>query len=289
MEKSNQFVVTVKTNSGQDCKIDSVLKSFPGGEVNVNVGAELSLRWGGEGVLRIEVLARIVDAEGIMQLAMIKDAIDRKYPGKSVILDLPYVPYGRQDRVCNEGEAHSLKVFCNLLNSMKFDKVEIKDPHSDVTGALIDNVHIIEQHEVFIGNPSIDLNSYILIAPDVGASKKMEKLCKLVGHKDFVQGVKDRDFKTGDITGFDFYYGGNLTNKKLLIVDDICDGGGTFLGLINQIRESCYEPECIDLFVTHGIFSKGIDILIDGGIDHVYTTSSYNHGLMHENLTIIGD
>lgn len=67
-----------------------------------------------------------------------------------------------------------------------------------------------------------------------------------------------------------------------LIVDDICDGGGTFIGLAEELKRK--NAGKIYLAVSHGIFSKGIDKL--DFLAHVYATDAYNTQA-HELLTQI--
>src|SRR5690606_14386941 len=75
----------------------------------------------------------------------------------------------------------------------------------------------------------------------------------------FIVATKVRDIKTGKIVKVDVEASQfNLKNKNLLIVDDILDGGGTFIPLASQLRS---EGARVDLFVTHLIASKGLDIL----------------------------
>jgi ribose-phosphate pyrophosphokinase len=111
----------------------------------------------------------------------------------------------------------------------------------------------------------------------------VDKVAQHFGGLEVIQGMKKRDLKTGELTGFDFY--GEVRGKDLLIVDDICDGGGTFIGLAGKLR---YEgAKSISLYVSHGIFSRGIEILFDCGIEMVYTTDSCNHEQKHERLQVI--
>lgn len=83
------------------------------------------------------------------------------------------------------------------------------------------------------------------------------------------QAEKVRDFDTGKLSGFTVPDMGEA--ERILIADDICDGGGTFVGLLDKIRETSSAP--VDLYVTHGIFSKGLQIL--EGFDRIYTTDSF--------------
>ncbi len=60
---------------------------------------------------------------------------------------------------------------------------------------------------------------------------------------------------------------------KYLVVDDICDGGGTFLGLADKFWKQT-SISTLDLYVTHGIFSKGVRELLRM-YHNVYSTDSY--------------
>lgn len=93
------------------------------------------------------ICASLQNSEDVMKLYMIVGALKpyRKKMGK-ILLYMPYVPYARQDRICNEGEALAIKEFGELINFMNFDQVFVFDPHSDVTGAILNDVTIINNH-----------------------------------------------------------------------------------------------------------------------------------------------
>lgn len=226
---------------------------FSGGERNVKINMEHV-----DTLARAEhvyVEAHIRSSDDFMDLVLVTDALReiRALKFAKFCLVLPYVPYARQDRVMNAGEAHGIRAFSRLLNCLKYDEVVISDPHSDVTTALIDNVIVLEQAQVVasILHPS---HFDILVAPDAGAIKKTNKLAKLWGKSDVGVGSKDRNILTGEITGTS-YNGPSVEGKNVLIVDDICDGGSTFIHLGKVLREM--NPKTLTLYVTHGIFSKG--------------------------------
>ena len=211
---------------------------------------------------------------------LLKDALDRQYFDAPIRLTLKYVPYARQDRPCGEREALSIKVFADLLNNLHFDTVVIYDPHSDVTPALINHCVVYDQWQIVTSSlfwRAIREGKLLVVAPDVGASKKVDQL-----GVPFIQGFKHRDTETGKLSGFS--YPGDVEGKDLIIIDDICDGGGTFLGLADKLLKG--GAENIDLYVTHGIFSAGLTALT-AVFRNIWTTDSYNHGLEHSQLTII--
>lgn len=185
-------------------------------------------------------------------------------------LFMPYFPAARQDRVMVPGEPLSVKVYADLINSVGFNKVTIFDPHSEVTGALLEQVKILHNHK-FVEKCIGDTKDYFLIAPDGGALKKIYKLSQYLGGVPVIEASKQRDVKTGKLTGFTAYTD-DLNGKPCYIVDDICDGGGTFLGLAEVLKAKNAGP--IYLIVSHGIFSKGLEAL-SNVFSGIYTTDAF--------------
>lgn len=217
-----------------------------------------------------------------MALFFTTDALRRKYPLAKFFLNMHYLPYARQDRVCNEGESHNLKVFCELVNNLKYNIVYVADPHSNVALALINNLVVIDQYEIFRGIKS-SFREWTIVAPDNGATKKCEEFAKKVGAAGVITFSKNREMSTGEITSL-------TPNQKIedngnyLVLDDLCDGGRTFIELAKYFSNT----ECkIELAVTHGIFSYGVEV-VASEFDHVYTTNSFRDDLeSNEDFTVI--
>jgi ribose-phosphate pyrophosphokinase len=191
-----------------------------------------------------------------MRLLLLRNAITNKFGSKvNIILEMPYLPYARQDRICEKGEALSIRVFCDLINAQCFDQVRITDCHSDVALALLNNCHHTPQHVAMgmqITTNNRLSNADVLVIPDLGAAKKAEIIAKQYNLLT-VQCMKTRiDRDTLVVKPI-----GKIPKGKLLVVDDICDGGGTFLALA-----SAFEGKDLNLVVTHGIFSKGKGVLL---------------------------
>lgn len=235
---------------------------FPGGEVQVKLPEIVPTGY-------FRIFALLKNSADIMELLILKDALDRSGKYCDTFLDLAYLPYARQDRVCDGGEALGVSVMAALINSMRFDRVHIHDPHSDVGPALINNCKIISQETApqLFNKVSYDY----VIAPDAGAAKKALRVAQRLGC-DLIQANKIRDVKTGDIVSTQID-ASKLIGKKVIVVDDICDGGMSFIKLAEKCIVPINEsedgyPSRIDLFVTHGIFSKGKEVL--GMYDNIY-------------------
>jgi ribose-phosphate pyrophosphokinase len=262
------FTIAAVTGEGEALPI--VLKSitFKGGEIHPTID---HLQ---ENVRALRVRAHLKDSDAVMRLLLITDALRRAYPGAPVELEMPYVPYARQDRVANCGEALGAKVFCDLINSQGYSRVIIQDPHSDVVSALLDRVDIEDPvpalREVVGRIWQISHAQPALVAPDAGARKRVMKLAKESGCS-LVFADKTRDTHTLEITGTAIQ--SELPGGPLLVVDDICDGGRTFIALAAAIRAQNYVHP-LYLYVTHGIFSYGLDLLLEH-FDRVYTRNNW--------------
>jgi ribose-phosphate pyrophosphokinase len=154
------------------------------------------------------------------------DALRRM--GTEVInLMLPYFPAARQDRVMVKGEPLTVKILADMINSLHLNKVTVFDPHSEVTPALLNNCEVIYNYD-FIGRAIEDIGQDLLLtAPDGGALKKIYKVSEALGGIEVLECSKSRDVKTGHLKGFRVS-ADDLQGKSCIIVDDICDGGGTF-------------------------------------------------------------
>lgn len=209
---------------------------------------------------------------GFMALAEYAEIIYRKYPGYKVQITYPYFPYARQDRVISEDEPFSLQIFAKLLNSLHFEKVTIWDPHSDVTPALVNNCVPIHQWNIaggFLPKTLFDDHDIMFVSPDAGAYKKVAKL--MPNDYRIIIGTKIRG-TDGTIIKTDLYSPVSLKEKTCVVVDDICDGGKTFIELGKALKHKGAKK--LILYVTHGIFSKGLAELFLY-YDAVYTTNSF--------------
>lgn len=187
---------------------------------------------------------------------------ERGQPIRNLVI--PFVPGARQDRLNPVGDfLFTAKSVARMINERNFDRVVLQDPHSTVIAGLIDRAVVAPLDALFNeGNNHVMFftNYDGIISPDAGAGARTrefaEFLQKIHGRGfEVVQAFKHRDVDTGKLSGFEVTV---QEGKKYLVVDDICDGGGTFVGLGQQIVKQGAKA---DLFVTHGIFSKGTNSL----------------------------
>mgnify|MGYP005996666887 CR=1 FL=1 len=242
------------------------LSMFPGGEPNFRLHSS----WKIDAKITISIRVETWLDMGILASAV--NAIKNAKGYSELHLQIPYFPGARQDRICNPGEALTVKVYADFINSMNFDSVLILDPHSDVTPALINNCNVMNNSDFIRAvDTNLSLEDLVIICQDAGEGKKIISLCKACGFDEMVKCDKERDLETGKLSGFTVY-ADDLKGKPCLIVDDICDGGGIFIGLADELKKK--NAGDLYLAVSHGIFSKGEGPLSEV-FKKVFTTDSF--------------
>ncbi|MFJ2620081.1 phosphoribosyltransferase family protein [Glutamicibacter sp. NPDC087344] len=230
--------VYAKVSAGFSVYSDVEFFSFPGGEHHLKPGPAAGEQ------MPTHVVVSGSDVNDYLKAALWIDYAKRQ-GAEHVAAHIPYLPAARADR----GEPFGALVYANLINAMGADEVICFDPHSPVMPALINNLKIVSSAAAIAAHTAG--RGYVgIIAPDAGAVQRATDAARAM-ELPVIRASKVRDFATGKLTGFACE---DLPNEgRLLVVDDICDGGGTFRGLA---AATGLGPERLDLWVSHGIFSK---------------------------------
>lgn len=266
-------------SSGREIK-HSVL-GFSGGERHVQIEGMSSAQ-----VEEISIHARVHCSDDIMDLLLAENALRNKYGiGLKLNLELPYLPYARQDRVCAPGQAFSLEVFANMLRLLRLNKLVTWDCHSQVGTKLTGAINVLPIDIIRSDAQLLAMfkdEGTVLVCPDNGAVGRCSTIRDELNLAEMVMCEKRRDPATGKVYKVDVLTD-DLTGKSAVICDDICDSGSTVIKLAEQLRAK--NADKVMLFVTHGIFSKGLDVF-DGLIDEVVTTNSFTQ-TDHAKLKVI--
>ena len=197
----------------------------------------------------------------------------------SFFLTMPYVPNARQDRVKSYTDVFTLKHFCNIINSLGFESVKTFDVHSNVTPALLHRMHSAKVISSVIYKAIRRYNPDVLFFPDEGSCKRYSEILKQ--HYDnlcaemppIAYANKDRNWSNGTIRGLTVQNGEAVKGKNVLIIDDICSKGGTFLFSAKALKE--LGANHINLYISHceNTILDG-EMINSGLIDEVFTTDS---------------
>ncbi len=263
--------------------LEATFLQFSGGERHVQLG-------GFGRIKKFFIRADLRNSNDILDLLLVADALNERTDTPELYIEVPYLPYARQDRVCAEGQAFSLNVLAKMFGLIQnVKKWVIWDCHSSVgvklTGARNIPAQDIIKNSHELSRLIVDLNT-VIVCPDKGAVERTNAIVtafeKDLQPAPIVYCEKVRDPVTGQITHTNVKTD-SLEGRVAIITDDICDGGYTFIKVAEQLRAKGAKQ--IILFVTHGIFSKGLGVF-ENLIDHIFTTDSFIHDA-DSHLTVI--
>lgn len=209
-----------------------------------------------------------------------------EHEGFTVSLDVPYLPYARQDKEIDNNLTFAKKIFLEMLNTKNVKQMRSRDVHSLEKVTRWESLSPCPWIYEIISRYSRD--SVTIVFPDHGAKNRYQFILDDIANgceefKDYIVIDKVRDQQSGQITGlivdkkestFNFGRQKVLSNvPKFLIIDDICDGGRTFIETAKAIKSEVPKSN-IWLFTTHGIYSKGLEPIFESGISRIFTTNS---------------
>lgn len=263
--------------------------NYPGGEVGVRLLEENKLEH------PRAILHRIQCSDDLIALLMLVNA--SKFTDNRIReVFIPYLPYARQDRIAQWGDPQALEVLADLLQSAGILDVSTCDVHSPAAGEFFRKMSIrlkvIPQYMYctqFLSTFETPLQKICVVVPDKGALSKSVELYSTLRLTMGAENVmllemnKVRDPDTGKLLKFEITNGPATIDPafNFLIADDICDGGGTFLGVIKVVK-SVYGERSSFLFTTHGIYSKGLEEL-HSEFDVIGCTDSFHSGVTGRN------
>lgn len=192
------------------------------------------------------------------ELALVKTFLDSI--NSKTTLYLVYMPHSRMDRP-NGHYAISLIAACTLINSLRFDEVVVREPHSNVTMVLL---HNSKKDDWCLNNLDnvLSLSHFdTVFFPDFGAKQRYSKFDGRVSY-----GKKTRDFLTGEIKGLEI--SGDV-GENVLIIDDLCSRGGTFVEASKELKKN--GAKNVSLFVSYVEDNVFTGEIFDH-IDKIYTS-----------------
>lgn len=196
------------------------------------------------------------------------------------ILEIPYIPNARQDRVKTDNDIYTLKYFAEIINSLNIPNIVTIDPHNyDICKVLFNNLYIVTPEKYI--NDAIyrfcNNKDLTLFFPDEGAYKRYSEL-KLNNYNHNLEmafGVKKRNWNTGEIINLEIIGKEYIKDKNILIIDDICSKGGTAFHSALALKKLGAKE--INLYVTHceDTIEKGRLLAFDSPIKNIYTTDTF--------------
>src|SRR5215213_1604643 len=189
-------------------------------------------------------------ADNIMELLLMIDAA-RRASAYKIIVVMPYYGYARQDRKDRPRVAIGSKLIANMLVAAGADRLITMDLHApQIQGYFDIPVDHLDSHAVFI--PYIEglrLENLTFAAPDVGATNRIREIASYF-NAEMVICDKHRK-RANEIASMVVI--GDVTGKDIVIIDDICDTGGTLAKSAGLLKEK--GARSVRALITHPVLS----------------------------------
>jgi ribose-phosphate pyrophosphokinase len=189
-------------------------------------------------------------ADNLLELLLMIDAA-RRASAYKVIAVIPYYGYGRQDRKDKPRVAIGSKLVANMLTAAGADRIITMDLHApQIQGYFDIPVDHLDSHAVFIPYiENLQLENLTFAAPDVGATNRIREIANYF-NAEMVICDKHRK-RANEIASMALI--GDVTDRDIVIIDDICDTGGTLAKSAALMKDK--GARSVRALITHPVLS----------------------------------
>ena len=228
--------------------VDARVERFNDAEVFVEVHENVR----GEDMFIIQSTSRPAN-DNLMELLIISDTLRRSSAGRITAV-IPYFGYARQDRRTKARTPISAKLVANMIAQAGIERVLTMDLHAaQIQGFFdipVDNLYASPIFALDVAHHFKDcLDEVMVISPDVGGVARARELAKRIGAPLAI--VDKRREKAGEVAEMTVI--GDVTGKRCIIVDDICDTAGTLCKAADVLIENGASEA--HAYITHGVMS----------------------------------
>ena len=244
------------SGTGSHYLAEAIAEKFgePLGKVNIQrfsdgeIGVEFQESIRGQFVFLIQ--STFSPTDNLMELLLMIDAAKRASAYK-VIAVMPYYGYARQDRKDKPRVAIGSKLVANMLTAAGADRVVTMDLHApQIQGYFDIPVDHLDSSAIFIPYiESLQLENLTFAAPDVGSANRIREVATYF-ESEMVICDKHRK-RANEIASMVVI--GDVTDRDIVLLDDICDTGGTLAKSAGLLKEK--GARSVRAFCTHPVLS----------------------------------
>ncbi len=239
------------------------LKRFSDGEIWVKFGENI------RGAEVFIIQSTNPPAENLLELLIMVDAAKRA-SAKRITAVIPYFGYSRQDRKDQPRVSITAKLVANLITGAGADRVMTMDLHAaQIQGFFDIPFDHLYGSSIFSGLFDKVSENLVVVSPDVGGIKMARSYAKRL-HADLV--VIDKRRPKQNLAEV-VHIIGNVQDKDVLLVDDLIDTAGTFVGAIDALKNK--GARNIYGAITHPIFSgKALERIQNSQLEKLYVSDT---------------
>ncbi len=265
---------TIDLINGNKSEVKYELTTFPDGEPHIKFLDDINRKDS------YNVKCRITNPSELFVVMQVGHILKRQ--AVEFNLYILYLMSMRMDRVINFNEAFTLEIVANMINSFEAEHVYIFEAHSERTFKLIKNsepYYVLSMCEDYnkMREDCYEVENAVICFPDHGAYERYSKDFYPTSAYICMNKVRDLDnkgvIKSMEISKMQLPFMHEEDVEQITIVDDLCDGGGTFCWAASILKER-FPKAKLNIFVKHMVNPIGLKKLI-GSFDNVYITDSY--------------
>lgn len=274
--------------------LQTELSTFPNNETKIwikHTPEEIA----SENIILVQSFSQPVDAH-IMETLLLIDALER-LGARHINLVIPWLGYSLQDKIFRDGEPIAAKVVANLLSHSYVKRAFLFDLHNtSTTGFFAIPSHHLSALQTFVEYAQTTFatafanNQVVAASPDFGGLKRARVFADHLAKKtnqsiNLVNIDKHRNLHTGEVSAIKIQ-GGDVTDKIVLILDDVIVSGGTVSEAAKLLKQEGAAE--VHFFATHGLFvGNALQNLTDSAIDSIVVTNSVHHDSLPEKFKVL--
>ena len=241
------------------------LKRFSDGEIWVKYGENI------RGLDVFIIQSTNPPADNWMELLIMIDAAKRA-SAQTITAVIPYFGYARQDRKDQPRVAITAKLMANLLTIAGADRIITMDLHAaQIQGYFDIPFDHLYGSSVFKDRIEVHRKNLVVVSPDVGGIKIARAYAKMLDCGLVVIDKRRPKQNLAEVMNII----GDVDGKDILIVDDLIDTAGTFVGAIDALK----DKGALDIYgaITHPVLSgAALKKISDSKVTKLFVTDSIN-------------
>jgi ribose-phosphate pyrophosphokinase len=247
------------------------LKRFSDGEIWVKYGENI------RGLDVFLVQSTNPPTDNWMELLIMIDAAKRA-SAKTITAVIPYFGYARQDRKDQPRVAITAKLMANLLTVAGASRIITMDLHAaQIQGYFDIPFDHLYGSSVFKDRIELYKKNLVVVSPDVGGIKIARAYAKLLDCSLVVIDKRRPKQNLAEVMNII----GDVDGKDILIVDDLIDTAGTFVGAIEALKEKGAKE--IYGAITHPVLSgNALERISNSKVAKLFVTDTINTEAMHK-------
>ena len=220
---------------------------FSDGEAQINIGEVVR----GSDVFLIQSTCTPVN-DNLVELLIMIDALKRASAGRITAV-MPYFGYARQDRKAKARDPISAKLVANLITTAGADRVLTMDLHASQLQGFFDIPvdHLLGDrywHNIFMRKFE-NTDDVVVVSPDVGSVTRCRKFAERL---EVPLAIIDKRRPKANVCEI-MNIIGDVKGKRVILVDDLIDTGGTIINAVNALLEIGSKE--VYACCTHGVLS----------------------------------